>query len=135
MGLICSDHFQPGSQVILTMDISPKLTISILAFGGVRVSSGVLKLFFCDVDWVVDIVLLLLSFVRVLNNSSTTSRSIACSILKTHRLNSAFLHELLLVSSSRFESVRRLNYLHVNEMSYMISVFYGGSYARSCSMA
>jgi hypothetical protein len=60
MGLICSDHFQPGSQVILTMDISPNLTISILAFGGVRISSGVLKLFFWDVDLVVVIVLLLL---------------------------------------------------------------------------
>lgn len=46
MGRICSDHFQPGSQVILTMDKSPKWTNSIFACGGVRVSSGTLKLFF-----------------------------------------------------------------------------------------
>src|SRR5579883_3206604 len=52
MGLICSDHRQPGSQVILTTDMSPNLTISIRAFGGVRVSSGALKLFTCDVDMV-----------------------------------------------------------------------------------
>src|SRR5579883_2121369 len=52
MGLICSDHRQPGSQVILTIDMSPNLTISMLAFGGVRVSSGVLKLFTCEVDMV-----------------------------------------------------------------------------------
>lgn len=52
MGCMCSDHFQPGSQIILTMDISPKLTNSIFAFGGVRVSSGASKLFFCDVDMV-----------------------------------------------------------------------------------
>src|SRR5579875_3425480 len=52
MGLMCSDHLQPGSQVILSMDISPNLTISMLAFGGVRVSSGALKLFTCEVDMV-----------------------------------------------------------------------------------
>jgi hypothetical protein len=55
--------FQPGSQVILTIDISPNLTISIKAFGGLRVSSGALKFFVCDVNWVVDIVILPLSFV------------------------------------------------------------------------
>src|SRR5579884_2320197 len=59
---MCSDHLQPGSQVALTSDISPKLMNSIFTFGGVRTSSGVLKLFFCDADMMFSLFLAWLLF-------------------------------------------------------------------------
>ena len=46
IGLRCSDHFQPGSNVARPNVTPPTVAISILPLGKVRVSSGEFKLFF-----------------------------------------------------------------------------------------
>src|SRR5208337_3268999 len=46
IGLTCSDHFQPGSNVARPNLTPPTVAVSTLPLGKVRVSSGEFKLFF-----------------------------------------------------------------------------------------